>query len=294
MGRGNQPRDRRGRWTTTGRGASLSSQRNDFARALQHGPGGDNSGRSTVYAYLRDKDSPSGKAGSPYYVGVAGYARRPFEDHRKRENRRAGAPTPNDERRIRMLRSDVTHRQAREWEKYYISRYGRKGIDAGGMLLNRSTGGESGAIGTRHTRVSRANMSAAAKRRGVSQAALDAAHAAHQGTKASAETKAKMSAAQLRRNEHKAAAYGIDSSQWQQLTKTQKQRLRYQVKQGLSPEDATKIVMASGVGQSRAFKAAQKYGLSVESYSGLTPHAKKMIYKRYEAGKRGADLLLGL
>lgn len=50
---------------------------------------------------------------------------------------------PPDERRIRMLRQNVTHEQAREWEKFYIQKFGRVDVGNGrAMLQNRTSGGD--------------------------------------------------------------------------------------------------------------------------------------------------------
>lgn len=206
MGRASQPRDRRGRWTEAGAGARLGSQKHDFARALQAESASstrDNSGRSTVYAYLRDKDSPNGKAGSPYYVGVAGDVTRPYGSHGR-------TPVPSDERRIRMLRQNVTHEQAREWEKHYIQQFGRRDIGTGRkMLINHTDGGE-GVTGHRHSKATRAKLSAAhkgrklpaeqvakmaASRRGKTQAPEAREKIANAARNISAETRARRSAA---------------------------------------------------------------------------------------------------
>ena len=207
LGRPNQPRDRRGRWTATGAGARLGSQRGDFARALQaENPSSnrDNDGRSTVYAYMRDKDSPSGKAGSPYYVGVAGNVTRPYDPKHGR------TPVPLDERRIRVLRQGVTHEQAREWEKYYIEKFGRKDIKSGrGMLLNRTDGGDGvanpsaehrrkiGAArrGKTFTPEQKTKVSAGMKGRVLSDETKAKISASNKGKIRSAETKARVSAA---------------------------------------------------------------------------------------------------
>lgn len=191
-------KDRCGRWTAAGRGATLGSQRKDFCNALQ------TQGSSTVYAYLRDSDSPSGKAGSPYYIGVAGSVRRPYKCH-------GPTPVPSDERRIRMLRSNVTHEQAREWERFYIAKYGRKDIGSGRqMLMNRTDGGD-GMAGVQMSTETRAKLAEVARnmstetRIKISEANRGKVKSTEHRTKiatamrgkaASVETRAKMSKAQ--------------------------------------------------------------------------------------------------
>lgn len=153
-----------------------------------------------MYAYLRDKDSPNGKAGSPYYVGVAGSVQRPYQLHGR-------TPVPSDERRVRVLRQGVTHEQAREWEKYYIEKFGRKDVGTGRrMLMNRTDGGDGTArlnartrakIGSVHRGVPKSEEHKA-KLRVTSSNRTPETRAklrnAQLGKKHSAETRAKMSA----------------------------------------------------------------------------------------------------
>lgn len=89
-----------------------------------------------VYCYLRRIDSQNGRAGSPYYIGVASYAKRPIErSHR--------CPVPRDRARIRILRPNLSYKEAQNWEVFYIQKYGR--IDNGtGILRNLTNGGEGG------------------------------------------------------------------------------------------------------------------------------------------------------
>lgn len=84
-----------------------------------------------VYCYLRAD-------GSPYYIGIASNASRPFAKHE------CGVPRRTPER-VRLMRSGLTWAQAVEWEKRYIRRYGRKDIGTG-ILRNLTDGGE-GALG---------------------------------------------------------------------------------------------------------------------------------------------------
>jgi hypothetical protein len=182
---------RRSRWATTRRGSSLSSQRQDFARALQsetEASRKSNDGRCTVYAYLRDRDSSSGKAGSPYYVGVASTVQRPYAPHGR-------TPVPSDERRIRLLRGHLTRKQAREWEKFYIAKFGRRDNRTGRqMLINQTDGGE-GVRGPKVSASTRIKLSKATK--GMAKSAEHRAKigAANKGKQKSAENCAKLSAA---------------------------------------------------------------------------------------------------
>jgi hypothetical protein len=91
--------------------------------------------RAYVYAYLRRTD------GTPYYIGVASNGYRPVD-------KKHVAAVPDDRRRIRVLRHNLTKSQALLWERFYIAKYGRK--DTGtGILRNLSDGGE-GNYGYKH------------------------------------------------------------------------------------------------------------------------------------------------
>lgn len=88
-----------------------------------------------VYCYLRAKTSKNGKAGTPYYVGVASSAARPRASHV------CSVPPIGQRQRIRVLRSGLTWEGACEWEKFYIKHFGR--IDLGtGILQNLTEGGD--------------------------------------------------------------------------------------------------------------------------------------------------------
>lgn len=88
-----------------------------------------------VYCYLRVKTSKNGKAGTPYYIGVASSAKRPIDSHI------CSVPPVGQRQRIRVLRSGLTWEEACDWEKFYIKHYGR--IDLGtGILQNLTEGGD--------------------------------------------------------------------------------------------------------------------------------------------------------
>jgi hypothetical protein len=92
-----------------------------------------------------------------------------------------------------MLRSNVTHEQAREWEKFYIQKFGRADVGSGrGMTLNRTDGGE-GTIGQKFSPQSRAKMSASQRGRTLTDEHKSKIAAAGKGRKPTDETRAKIS-----------------------------------------------------------------------------------------------------
>lgn len=86
-----------------------------------------------VYAYLRNKDSSTAKAGTPYYIGK-GSKRRAWEKH-------ANTKVPNDKSRIVILENNLSDVGALALERRMIRWWGRKDI-ATGILINKTDGGE--------------------------------------------------------------------------------------------------------------------------------------------------------
>jgi hypothetical protein len=85
-----------------------------------------------VYQYLREKDSPNGKAGTPYYVGK-GCGNRIYSKH--------NVSVPKDNSRIIIIADSLEEDVAFQMEIDTIKQYGR--IDTGtGILRNRTNGGE--------------------------------------------------------------------------------------------------------------------------------------------------------
>jgi hypothetical protein len=89
-------------------------------------------GLSFVYAYLRGKDSTTGREGSPYYIGVGSNASRPVMPHQ------VGCvdlvPVKPDQ--IVIMRAFLSRDQALAWEAHYIKRYGMEA--EGGSLRNQT------------------------------------------------------------------------------------------------------------------------------------------------------------
>ena len=94
-----------------------------------------------VYAYIRQRNSPIGNAGTPYYIGK-GKDDRAWEKHGK-------TPVPKDISRIIIIDHNLTEEEAFTLEVKMIADYGRVDNNTG-ILRNRTDGGEgaSGAIRT--------------------------------------------------------------------------------------------------------------------------------------------------
>lgn len=86
-----------------------------------------------VYAYLREHDSRTAKAGTPYYIGK-GCKKRAWDKH----HGNIKVPPPNC---IQIIKTDLDRYEANDWEIRLIRYYGRKNTGSG-ILINLTSGGE--------------------------------------------------------------------------------------------------------------------------------------------------------
>ena len=96
-----------------------------------------------VYCYLREHDR------TPYYIGISENknGRRPYELH--------SCWHPPYDALVRLMRSGLDIETAKEWERFYIKRYGI--AREKGLLKNRTYGGD-GVHGMQHSEKTKARL----------------------------------------------------------------------------------------------------------------------------------------
>lgn len=275
--------------------AGLKSQREEVKDAIA-------AGNTVVYGYLRAKSSSTAKAGSLYYVGIASTDDRPYHRHTRGS---AGdrvfhdVPVPADHSRIRLLATTKTRKKAEKIEIAFIARFGRKGVDACGILLNRTIGGE-GVAGRKLTKAQRKRLDvASAKHYGMSyesfapltrlQRRVVKAGFDNSGGKLSGdELLLKAEAASFGldpRTYDNAIEMGIDPVPFSKLSCDERKLITARWRRGTTGE----ALFIDGQKERGSITAA-KLGLTWKEWDALTHTEKGNLRKRYKCGARGALL----
>jgi hypothetical protein len=263
-----------------------------------------------VYCYLRED-------GTPYYVGIAKTARRPFDRH--------SFHIPAEPQRIRLMRSGLTWEQACEWEAVYIKRYGR--VDNGtGILRNLTDGGEGQCNPSTATRIKMSRASRGRKYSAEAKEKMSVAGKRKMQTPAPAQVRAQREFAQrssLPRGplsiEHReklskaCAGRVLSPAQRKALTEYwigRERSAEHNAKlsaslRGRKFSEAHKAALAdhaknrsaehkASIKETRQRGIAVKYGVDPDWYLALEAKVQRKLCWRFSEGKRGAELLAGI
>jgi len=225
-----------------------------------------------VYCYLRHSDSRTGKAFSPYYVGIA-VSNKSGQRHRRPFGKHDSAPVPADKRYVRVMKSGLTEEQACAWERFYIFWYGRE--CEGGLLLNRSEGGDVN-TGWRQSDEHKQYMSRLMKDRVFTEA-----HRANLSRSYSPDRCVNIWKSR-RANGNDKIPRSAESIAKQKATNALKPRESFRTPEMIAKTKETKI-----------HKSAAQLGISYEQYASLTLKQQRAIKARFRRGKRGDELIEG-
>jgi hypothetical protein len=251
-------------------------------------------GRFGVYAYLRERSSANGKAGSPYYIGKMGRSNRPWKSH--------NAPPPANPALVRILRGSITEEQANEWEKSYIKRYGR--IDQGTGCLRNLTDGGDGTSG----RLKSADEVAQIRETKLKNSAEKYGISYEQWASLSIKERSTVKTRHKRGNGKGTLLHGINGSGLnpRMVATADKYGIAHEVWAALSPPQRALVCHRYADGwrgpallenfdrNSRVVAASERFGIPYERYVSFSARDRKVIFLRYRNGKRGPLLLTGL
>lgn len=210
-----------------------------------------------VYAYLRQHDH------TPYYIGKGSRHDRPFGKHT--------CMLPAFDSLAVCLRSGLTKKEAKRWEKFYIAHYGRSDMSAG-ILRNQTDGGE-GSWGMIQSEATKQKRSRALKGRKQPRELAIKRGLAQRGKKLSAEHKRKIGLTSKGRR-HTAEARAKMSAKAKAYTRTADHQ--------------------QALALSRKINTAARYGISLDDYLALPAASIRKLRVRFNRGKRGAALTAGI
>jgi hypothetical protein len=199
---------------------------------------------------------------------------------------------PKNEALVRQFGVFKTRAEAAAREQALIAQYGRKGIDDGGTLLNRTLGGDTGSLGY--------GLNKTAKKYGVPIEWYSALSPNERSRVAKRYMRGLRGPALMENvaseiNPIIAKAtqkYGVSPEWWESLTPMQKTIVSTRYRRGTRGTDLTKHIVPGGEAVNPQFvKAAEKLGVPIEWYSALSPTERQRIRQRYARGLRGSSLM---
>lgn len=219
-----------------------------------------------VYAYLREKDSKTAKAGSPYYIGK-GKGKRAYGKH-------YSCPVPKNKSLIIFLETNLSEIGALALERRMIEWYGR--IDSRSGILRNQTDGGDGTSGVIRTEETRRKLREIRKLQVITEETKHKLSALRKGRTHSEETKKKISAAnagKIRTTEHR---------QNQSIARTG---------QKLKPhtEETKRKIAAANTGRTKSESSKQKMSDSAKARK-REPRSEETRRKIAEAMKRRHSL----
>jgi hypothetical protein len=233
--------------------------------------------------------------------------------------RYGSVPVPKDEALVRQFGVFKTRAEAAAREQALISHFGRKGLDPGGTLLNRSLGGEHGSIGVKPSAAVIARRTAAikeaikpllaqtARKYGVTESIYESMNEKEKRavvkylTGNEGATWEMYQAGITGRDIKTAANLGLDPFTYAKLGKNDKKALWSWLKRnpGRTGTDyldrqSTELGGLAVGGGARSRDVAAAHGIPLDAWVRLSVQQRKKIHYRYSRGIRGAALLEGL